>query len=503
MALDRRERAHARRDDSRRAEGVFRGMRAGSWERGAGSWFVAIALFAATASAQETRIASDFELAQMERQAASAKDFLSQLSAHLNLGDLHLTRGESAVARGEYAKALGIAEKERTESRRASNIATYATATMYAGLAQAKLGDERDAFALLDEATRYAADDAKTWNLYSNAMSLLNLPRKAAAAARNAVAIAERDPGHRLDLAIYQYTLAKSVPRDEAVALLERVVASLKSSTFDALRREVARSESFEIYSTARGEAPAYISLLNRSQLQLAKLYEERGETARARKTYQDVLAARSDDPIALAAIARLSQSNEERARFFVDAFDANPFSLDTIRAYQQWLREGGSIHDESTSVGAQVRHAVEQITRGERPSIEALMKRFPDNDTLRYLASVPLAQPPAFLSGKETNVMPASSDLRALMQIELTPEQRVALDRIAFTNVVTFAPGPPAPAGQTIFESGTIGDVPFRFSEPMAFAGTFGATARLTYRILGVSGDALLVEPVKVEAAR
>jgi len=44
---------------------------------------------------QETRIASDFELQQMERQAATAKDFASQLSAHLNLGDVHLSRGES------------------------------------------------------------------------------------------------------------------------------------------------------------------------------------------------------------------------------------------------------------------------------------------------------------------------------------------------------------------------------------------------------------------------
>jgi tetratricopeptide (TPR) repeat protein len=459
-----------------------------------------ILAIAISARAQETRIASDFEIQQMERQAATAKDFSSQLSAHLNLGDVHLLRGEGALAKNEYRKALDIATNERTATRKSSDIAKYATATMYAGLARAKLGDEREAFELLDEATRYAGDDAKTWNLYANAMSILAYRDKAAAAARNAVAIAGRDPAHKLDLAIYQYSLAKSAGRDEAIALLERVVATLKSSEFDALRRDVAHDESFEIYSTAHGAAPAYISLLNRSQLQLAALYEERGEVARARKTYEDVLTARSDDPTALAAIARLSHSDEERARFFIDAFDANPFSLDTIRAYQKWLHTGGTIHDDSTSVGAQVRHAVEQITRGERPSLDALMTQFPNNDTLRYLAAMREAAVPAFLDGKTTSVTPSPSELRALMQLDLTPEQRVALDRITFTNVVTFNAGPAAPAGQTIFESGAIGDVSFKFSEPMAFAGTFGTTARLTYRILGVSGAALLLEPVKVE---
>src|SRR5437762_11222288 len=90
-------------------------------------------LSAAPSPAQETRIASDFEIAQMERQAATAKDFLSQLSAHLNLGDLHLTRNESSIARGEYRKALDIASRGRTSARQAGDIAKYATATMYAG----------------------------------------------------------------------------------------------------------------------------------------------------------------------------------------------------------------------------------------------------------------------------------------------------------------------------------------------------------------------------------
>jgi len=451
--------------------------------------------------AQETRIASDFEMQQMERQAATAKDFESQLSAHLNLGDLHQTRNETAAANAEYRKVLDITANERAARRKQGDMARYATATMYAGYTHATLGEEAAAFELLDEATRYAGDDAKTWNLYADAMGRLSFRDKAAAAARNAIAIGERKGESPLDLAVYRFTLSAYVPRPEGIELLENVVAALKSKQFDSVRREVARHESFESYSTVRGDATAYVSLLNRSQLRLAREYEASGDVARARKTYQDVLAIRSDDPTALAAIARLSQSNEERARYFIDAFDANPFSLDTIRAYEQWLRAGGSIVDNSTSPGAQVRHAVEQIVRGERPSLDALMKQFPNNDTLRDLATMSRAAPPAFLSGNATNVAPAVEELRALMQLDLTPDQRVALDRIIFTSRVTFNTGPPAPAGQTIFESGTIGDVPFKFSEPVAFSGTFPAAATLTYRILGVSGSALLLEPVKLEA--
>jgi tetratricopeptide (TPR) repeat protein len=444
--------------------------------------------------AQQTRMSSDFEIQQMERQAETARDFASQLSAHLNLGELHLTRNESALAQNEFRKALAIAVKERTRWRTAGDLAKYATATMYAGLAQAELGSEHDAFELLDEATRYAGDDAKTWNLYANAMNVLSFPDKAAAAALNAVVIAERDSSTQpIDLAIYLFTLASHVSPDEAVTLLESVIETLQSKEFNGARRDIARHESFEIYSSVHSVASAYISLLNRSQLKLAQLYEQRGETARARKTYQDVLAARSDDPTALAAVARLSQSNEERARYFIDAFDANPFSLDTIRAYEQWLRAGGAIHDDSPSPGARVRHAVEQIVRGERPTLDTLMREFPNNDTLRYLATMPNTAPPSFLTNPVTSVTPKPDQLRALLQLDLTPEQRVALDRITFTSVVTFNPG--------AFESGIIGDVPFKFSEPVTFAGSFPATSRLTYRILGVSGNALLLEPIKLEA--
>jgi len=91
----------------------------------------------------------------------------------------------------------------------------------------------------------------------------------------------------------------------------------------------------------------------------------------------------------------------------------------------------------------------------------------------------------------------PTASELRALRDAfeRLTPEQRVALDRMTFVSDVVF------PTSGTTFESGTIDGVAFKFAEPMIFAGTFGPRARLTYRILGASGDALLLEPVRLEA--
>ena len=57
----------------------------------------------------QTRMASDFEIAQMEQQLSRSHDFLAQLSGHLNLGDLRTARNEASLARDEYRKASEIA----------------------------------------------------------------------------------------------------------------------------------------------------------------------------------------------------------------------------------------------------------------------------------------------------------------------------------------------------------------------------------------------------------
>jgi tetratricopeptide (TPR) repeat protein len=439
----------------------------------------------------QNRIASDFEIQQMERQVAQQRDFLAQLSARLNLGDLRLTRNEVSLARAEYARALDVATKGRSGARRDSDYTRYAAATAYAGLAQAKLGAKGEAFALLEEALRYASDDAKTWNLYATAMSLLRAPRKAASAARNAVAIG----GEPLDAAVYRYTLASALiesgEQSEAEQLLARIVSDLRSPAFDELRQRVASKEQFEIYSTARGDEAAYLSLLNRAQLRLGALYEARGDTSKARKAYEGVLEARSDDATALAALARLSKG-DDRDRYFAEAFDANPFSPGLIAEYRRTPHAA----PQGDSVGARVRTAVDQMARKEhraaRETLEALRAKFPENETLRSL----LAENERAMQGEI-----ATNELRALLLTwdAMTPEQRAALDQRTFTYVVTFE------TAGSVFESGIVDDVPFRFSEPTAFNGTFGPKARLTFRILGVTkqngADALLLEPLRLEA--
>jgi len=131
--------------------------------------------------------------------------------------------------------------------------------------------------------------------------------------------------------------------------------------------------------------------------------------------------------------------------------------------------------------------------------TIDALLIQFPQNDTLKLLRR----------EIDERRAPSTGNDLRSLLALfrenQLTAEQRAELDQKTFTGTAVFNASPtPSPTGQTIFESGTIDGIPFRFAEPTAFAGTFATTSRLTYRILGATqlngADALLLEPVRLE---
>ena len=149
-------------------------MRASRLQRAASRGTLVLCLLAARYPLlAQTRIASDFELQQMQRQVERSKNFISQVSGRLNLGDVRMTRNETSLARAEYRKALDAATKERLDARAASKLTRYATATSYAALASAKLGDDARAFELSEEALRYDSGSAKTWNLYASAMSLL------------------------------------------------------------------------------------------------------------------------------------------------------------------------------------------------------------------------------------------------------------------------------------------------------------------------------------------
>jgi hypothetical protein len=482
----------------------------------------AVILLALPVAAQQGRLASDFEIAQMERQLERSRGFEAQISGRLNLGDARAGRNETALARSEYAKALEIASSERLSSRRDADVTRYATATSYAALAAAKLGRDGEAFILLEESIRYLSDDPETWNIYSSTMRILRYPRKAASAARNAVAIASVNPSsvaRRLDLAVYQYSLAMALVESgedrEAEEILLAITTALRSREFAALGREVARQESFEVYSSARGDVAAYVSLLNRAQLRLATLYEWRGDVARAREQYQLVLEGRSDDATALGGLARLAESDRERQRRYEEAFEANPFSLPLIREYQQQLASGrlAAVSIAGSTPGARMRAALVQLSRGERraarETLDSLALSFPQNDAIRLLMREADSGPSPVLPSAD----PTPAELRALIGAfdALTPEQRATLDQATFASEVTFdrAEQEPDAENQALFESGTIGDIPFRFSGPVRFAGRFEAAQplRLTYRILGVtrSGDAwaLLLEPIRVEVAR
>lgn len=471
--------------------GCARQQTTGNWQ----PLLAFIVLLTMPAFAQSPRIASDYELEQMQQQLATSRGFEAQLSGRLNLGDVRASRNEIALARGEYAKALDLAERERRDARLDSSLARYAVATSYAALAQAKLGNDAQTMQLLEEALRYASDDPETWNLYSSAMRILDKPQKAVSAARNAVAVV--DPQKKLDVAIYQHALATALldagEEREAETLLARLTESLRSADFALLQREAARLEAFEVYSSARGDVAAYVSLLNRAQLRLGALYEKNKQLAKARTQYERVLQGRTDDVTALAALARLAPNDEEGERYYTDAFLANPFSMPLVREYRTYLRT-----HTPKSAGTEMQRALQQLHRGDRRAarftLDELLKHFPDNDTLRALrreaeASTTIALP--------ATSQPNANELRALLDAfeRLTPEQRVALDAATYTNDVTFD----GEAGST-FESGTIDGVAFRFAQPTQFAGTFETNARLTYRILGVTGDVLLLEPIRLE---
>lgn len=449
-----------------------------------------LVLLAAFPIFAQQRLASDFEIAQMERQLARSRDFESQLSGRLNLGDVRAARNEMSQARRQYMTALELAERERLDARRDANVTRYANATSYAALAEAKLGRDTKALALLEEAVRYTSDDAETWNLYASAMRILGHPRKAVSAARNAVAVAQKP----LDLAIYRHALATALIETgevgEAERLLVSVTTSLRSEELEHLQRDAARQESFEVYSSARGDVAAYVSLLNRAQLRLASLYEKRGATDAAREQYRRVLEGRSDDVVALTALARLAASDAERARLYAEAFEANPFSIPLIREYRKVL----------TTPQTDMQRALVHLERGElraaRRQLDALLQKFPSNDTLLALRREAEASGAVALPSPS----PSARELRAILDgfETLTSEQRAALDQATFTSAVVFD----GERGNT-FASGRIDGVAFRFSEPIVFNGTFDVNARLTYRILGAAGEVLLLEPIALEAAR
>ena len=191
--------------------------------------------------------------------------------------------------------------------------------------------------AAFEESIRYLSDSPSIWNLYASAMTVLGRRERAISFAGNAVTVAATAKGSSaselLDLNVYKYALASALlgkndpaTSEQAQKLLEDIDRSLDGRQFSSIRNEIAGNEQFEIFSTARGDAAAYLSLWNRSHLRLGQLYEDGGHIDDARRVYGKVLSLRTDDAAALAAIARLAVNASERDRSFQAAFAADPF---------------------------------------------------------------------------------------------------------------------------------------------------------------------------------
>lgn len=515
-----------------------------------------------TGWSQSGPIASDFEIVSVRRQLEREKSPLKQIAGRLNLGDLFLSRSESASAREEYRAARSLAMTMRQKTRLESDMSGYATATSYVGLAEAKLGNDGEAFDAMEESVRFAGDSAKTWNLYASAMTILDRPRKAVSAARNAVAIAERaqelepSPSNTLDTNIYRYALASALLRSdrlsvEAASLLDKVISALAGEKFDEVRAEVQQQEKFEVLSTTDSDAASYLSVLNRSRLRLARLYEDRGDTDQARAVYQSVLVERSDDPGALSGLARLETANRNES--FADAFEANPFSIELIDQYESFLSRNPSPSDsmgarEGDTPGALMRRALRLLNLNRHDELlrilDKLESRFPRNDVITYLrarsffasgqtekaneirkhlASSPhlatrlskeidesSAVVPKFLDGTAAASVtdPSEKDLLALLALlnrqKLSDQQRQNLDAMTFQSLAK-VDAVAVNNGQSTFGRGSIGAIPFTFMAPVTFQLSVspGEPLQLTYRILGATRiddvNGLLIEPVRI----
>lgn len=495
--------------------------------------------------AEETRLSSDWELAAAERSLAAASTALARIAARLNLGDVRGARMERERSGAEYRAALAEAQRLRVESRRRSDLESYATATAYAGLAEAKLGRADASRASFEEALRYQSDAPRTWNLYSSALMVLRAPARAQTAARFAVALAGRRMAspptapELIDLAIYRYALASALAADgrttEAETLLAEIVSSLESPSLAPIREEIARAEKFEVFSSVRNDADAWLSLHNRARLRLARLAEERGASAEARAHYEAMLRLRTDDPAALAGLAGLAANAPERERRFRASFDANPFDPAVLLEYAAWAG-GGDAADPGVNAHAMQRAvwSLERGSVGDAASLaESLSRTWPGNEAVAWLsARIALARGEALPARPSLHPLLSADLQRRIARDEIdrqaavallagvpvtdpTPEAlallarvlsggldarvRAGLDATEFTSRATFV-DPVPQEGATVVREGSFGATPFRFNEPLRFRGTFGAGPhRLVYRITGSTGGALLVEPLRI----
>lgn len=521
-----------------------------------------VLLVAFIASAAEAQIASDFEIRHLEQQLDS-RDVVQRISANLNLGDIYASRSEQQRARTHFQTARELANRRRAERRRDSDLSGYATATAYEALATSRLGNLDRARELFDEVLRYGSDTPRLWNLFASAMLAAGELDEAVAAARSAIVTGElelnraADPSARLDLEIWRYTLASALAEratgndlTASEQLLRLTASALASPEFRRIAEAAAEQEQFRTYSSTRNDIDAYISLRNRVQLRLGKVLERQERRDEAAAVYRTVLAWREDDPVALQGLARTTRDDAQRLRYFEQAFEANPFSIPLLQEFDQFAEQRDLPLPSGSSTGARVRRGILESQRGDharaRTTLQQLRREFPSSEVVEFLIARNELRDGS--SGADLNVLPTLRDERLRSELRsaideraragaarphfltlatrgqvirdtspddlarlltvirfgtLSPAERALVDSLTFSSVATFDALRQSPQpGTTQFISGTIGGVRFRFPAATTFRGLFETTTlRLTYRVLDVAGDELIVEPVGVEA--
>lgn len=505
-------------------------------------WVSAALVLASPSHGQ--RSGNDFELDSLQRRLETAEESLDLISIHLNLGDVHAARGNRSASRDSYDAALAVARSIRRRARLASDLTLYATATAYEGFAEAKRSNDRHSFELFEEAFRYLPDSAKLRNLSSTAFLLNGHAKKARAQADSAVtlqaAIVSQDPStrNRLDLEIYRYSLASAeaagAETETALATLDEIARNLASSAFETLREEIARKESFEIYSSVRGDADAYVSLYNRTHSRIARLREARGESVLAREAWERVLELRSDEPAALAALARLGREN--RGLAFARAFDANPHDSKLVLSYLDYLSSGNPPAGDTGGKGEAFRRVAETLSAKRLAEAEqlsaSLVSRHPESGSARLLRGLVVAEAgrneeASSIAGEfgrasaeraaierrqrrsavtldflqASAVTPTGAQLEALLDAlrndRLTPEQAAQLDTLTLRSIIRVES---SGSESTSLTSGSIEGVAFTFGREVTFRGAFHGDTWLDYSISGITRidgrDALLIEP-------
>ena len=509
-------------------------------------------LAASSLAAAEPRLTSDYEIEIARRQLESARTSREKIAPHLNLGDIRAARHETDAANGHYNAALRIADEMAHSARKRADLSSYADAVTYRAAALAKLGRPGDARAAFEEAIRYRSDDPSTWNLYASGMRVAGLPEKAEAAARNAVLLAEERKVTAkavLDVAIYRYALAGAIyeqRRDdpEVGELLAAVVGTLDGPELAKVRERARDQEIFEIFTIVRSDEDALVSLLNRALLLLGRHHEARGETVAARSAWERVLRMREDDPAALAGLARLATSPQEISQRYLRSLEANPWSIPQLRQYEAFAESPDAPRPEGSSAGAAMQRAVWLLARareaeasaeidriadahGERPATiylaaraavamgdgekaEALIGRLEDLPEAALLRRAMAARSESRASSSEilsslgSPVVDPSSDLliglARLVSESRSPAELAQIDALLFQGIVDLDEALSRDGSTTVFASGTIEGIPFRFSVPVAFRGDLSAGEhRLAFRLAGIAGATLLVEPLEL----